>query len=342
MRVTVSEASRCGPRPWGSTITRCPVPHNQTSGSPSTARKCAGAGGARGRRWCSATARRGRRRSGRRIADALRADHTVYLWDMLGYGTSTMADGQDVSLAAQGALFADLLGYWELAEPHVVAHDYGGAVALRAHLLHGARYRSLALVDVVALAPWGSEFFRLVGAHADVFAQLPPPLHEALVRAYIAGAAHRPLRAEDLDMLTAPWLGDRRPGGVLPPDRPGRPALHRRDRAAVPDARPARAGGVGHRGHLDPGRPRAPARRADPRRPARPRARRGAPHPARRPRAPHGRAGAVVEKRLRDGSWRGRLRSRGCLGRAEREPWGWRRCSPSAAATSWSSWTSPS
>ena len=29
------------------------------------------------------------------------------------------------------------------------------------------------------------------------------------MRAYIAGAAHRPLRAEDLDMLTAPWLGDR-------------------------------------------------------------------------------------------------------------------------------------
>src|SRR5436305_14509436 len=64
-----------------------------------------------------------------RIADAVSADHTVYLWDMLGYGASTMADDQDVSLAAQGALFADLLGYWELSDPHVVAHDYGGAVA---------------------------------------------------------------------------------------------------------------------------------------------------------------------------------------------------------------------
>ena len=89
-------------------------------------------------------------------------------------------------------------------------------MALRAHLLHGARYRSLALVDVVALAPWGSEFFRLVGENADVFAQLPPSLHEALVRAYITGAAHRPLRAPDLDMLTAPWLGD-----------PGRAAFYR-------------------------------------------------------------------------------------------------------------------
>ena len=143
----------------------------------------------------------------RRIANALSRDFTVYLWDMLGYGTSTMSEGQDVSLAAQGRLLVALLEHWKLAEPHVVAHDYGGAVALRAHLLHGARYRTLALVDVVALAPWGSEFFRLVAENASVFARIPPPLHEALVRAYISGAAYRPLTAECLDMLVAPWLG---------------------------------------------------------------------------------------------------------------------------------------
>lgn len=88
----------------------------------------------------------------------------------------------------------------------LVTHDYGGAVALRAHLLHGARYRSLALVDVVALAPWGSAFFRLVAENASVFAQIPAPLHEALVRAYITGAAHHHLAARHLDMLAAPWL----------------------------------------------------------------------------------------------------------------------------------------
>ena len=141
------------------------------------------------------------------IGDTLSSDFTVYLWDMLGYGTSTMSEGQDVSLAAQGALLADLLEHWELAKPHVVAHDYGGAVSLRAHLLHGARYRSLALVDVVALAPWGSPFFRLVAENASVLAQLPPELHEALVRAYVSGAAHRRLRPESLDTLVAPWLG---------------------------------------------------------------------------------------------------------------------------------------
>lgn len=143
----------------------------------------------------------------RRIAEALSRDFTVYLWDMLGYGESTMSEGQDVSLAIQGELLAGLLEHWKLADPHLVAHDFGGAVALRAHLLHGARFSTLALVDVVALAPWGSEFFRLVASHASVFAKLPPPLHEALVRAYIAGAAHRPLAKEELDMLVGPWLG---------------------------------------------------------------------------------------------------------------------------------------
>ncbi|HYH33408.1 MAG TPA: alpha/beta hydrolase [Pseudonocardia sp.] len=144
------------------------------------------------------------------IADVLSADFTVHLWDMPGYGTSTMTADQDVSLATQGELLADLLAEWGLdgpdAAPHVVAHDYGGAVSLRAHLLHGARYRSLALVDVVALAPWGSEFFRLVRDNADVFTRLPPTLHEALLREYVRGAAARPLRSDDEEMLVRPWL----------------------------------------------------------------------------------------------------------------------------------------
>jgi pimeloyl-ACP methyl ester carboxylesterase len=141
-----------------------------------------------------------------RVADALSDDFTVYLWDMLGYGSSAMAEGHDVSIAAQSVLLCDLLSVWELSDPHVVSHDYGGAVALRAHLLHGAHLQSLALVDVVALAPWGSDFFRLVAGNAGVFSRIPAPLHAALVRAYVAGAAHRPLREEQLSMLAGPWL----------------------------------------------------------------------------------------------------------------------------------------
>lgn len=144
----------------------------------------------------------------RDVAAALSGRFQVFVWDMPGYGRSEMRAGQDVSLAAQQEVFASLLEHWGLAEPAVVAHDFGGAVALRTALLSGARYARLALVDAVSVRPWGSEFFRLVHDNPDVFAALPPLLHEALVRRYITTAAHRELRAEVLDALVAPWLGD--------------------------------------------------------------------------------------------------------------------------------------
>jgi len=152
----------------------------------------------------------------RGVAHALAATHQVFVWDMPGYGASAKFTGQDVSLAAQGRIFRELLRHWELSEPHVVAHDFGGAVALRAHLLHGARYGRLALVDPVALAPWGSPFFRLVGQHNEVFEQLPPDLHRALVTAYISSASSPSLHPAVLERLVAPWLGDQ-----------GQPAFYR-------------------------------------------------------------------------------------------------------------------
>ncbi|GAA4923671.1 pimeloyl-ACP methyl ester carboxylesterase [Stackebrandtia albiflava] len=148
----------------------------------------------------------------RDVAAALASRFRVYVWDMPGYGQSAMFDGQDVSLAAQGRVFTALLRHWGLTSPAVVAHDFGGAVALRAHLLHGARYDRLALVDPVALAPWGSEFFRLVTDHADVFARLPDNLHAALVREYIGTTGPRQPHPETLHRLTEAWRGtDRQP-----------------------------------------------------------------------------------------------------------------------------------
>jgi pimeloyl-ACP methyl ester carboxylesterase len=116
----------------------------------------------------------------------------------------------------QGELFAALLGEWGLERPHVVAHDFGGAVSLRAHLLHGAAYRSLMLVDVVAVPPTGSPFFRFVQANPDVMPAIPAYIHAAILDAYIRGASHRGLRDEDVAALAGPWLGEE-----------GRPAFYR-------------------------------------------------------------------------------------------------------------------
>ncbi|WP_407549846.1 alpha/beta hydrolase [Streptomyces sp. Pv4-95] len=152
----------------------------------------------------------------RDIATALAARHQVFVWDMPGYGASEMREGQDVSLAAQARVFGELLAHWDLSEPAVVAHDFGGCVALRAHLLHGAKYARLALVDPVALAPWGSPTYRLLGAHPEVFGQLPPDLHRALVHTYISSASHPGLHPAVLDRLADDWCTEE-----------GRPAFYR-------------------------------------------------------------------------------------------------------------------
>ena len=126
---------------------------------------------------------------------------------MPGYGASSKDAEHPVDLGVHGELFAFLVEEWGVGRPHVVAHDIGGAVALRARLLHDTHYASLCLVDVVALSPWGSPFFRLVKDNADVFAQLPPAVHRGAVEAYIRGASRRGLGDGALRMLVQPWTG---------------------------------------------------------------------------------------------------------------------------------------
>lgn len=149
-------------------------------------------------------------------ARALQRDFTAYLWDMPGYGQSSKAPEHPVDFGVQGRLFADLLDHWGLDKPRVVAHDFGGAVSLRAHLLHGAEYRSLMLVDVVAVPPTGSPFFKFVERHADAMSEIPDYIHEAILTAYIQGASHRGLRDHDVAALLDPWTTEE-----------GKPAFYR-------------------------------------------------------------------------------------------------------------------
>ena len=141
------------------------------------------------------------------VGHAISERRRVFLWDMPGYGRSSRDDDIPIDLRSQMSRFAALLTKWRLVRPHVVAHDIGGAVALGAHLLHGAEYAGLFLWDAVTLRPWGSPFFDLVRRHVDVFEQLPAPLHLSLVREYITGAAHGAVSDEWLTSLVDPWSG---------------------------------------------------------------------------------------------------------------------------------------
>jgi pimeloyl-ACP methyl ester carboxylesterase len=151
----------------------------------------------------------------------------VYLFDNPGFGESPLGKhlpskeseitakiALDADLAEQSAAFAGLFDSWATSDregwkgrtAHVVAHDHGGLMALRAHLLHGCEYASLCLIDVVAIGPFGQPLFKLVAENEGVFKQLTGPVFEGVVESYIRDAAHRSLSTEVMQMLKGPWL----------------------------------------------------------------------------------------------------------------------------------------
>jgi pimeloyl-ACP methyl ester carboxylesterase len=147
----------------------------------------------------------------------------VYLFDNPGFGDSPLgkpilgkeesinrAVALDGDLAQQSEVFAALYKFWAQdwrgSKPHVVAHDHGGLMTLRAHLLHGCEYRSLCLIDVVAVGPFGQHLFKLVAENEGVFTALTGPVFEGVVEAYIRDAAFKELDRETMEMLKRPWI----------------------------------------------------------------------------------------------------------------------------------------
>lgn len=143
----------------------------------------------------------------RNIARELARSYKVFSYDLLGYGQSEKRASQDVSLAVQNRLLAALLQHWGLDRPNVIAHDFGGATALRAHLIDGCEYAKLLLIDPVALRPWGSPFVQHVRRFEEAFAGTPDYIHRAILKAYIGGAVHKPLSDDSLEPYIEPWVG---------------------------------------------------------------------------------------------------------------------------------------
>lgn len=143
----------------------------------------------------------------RRIIPHLEDLYQVHYYDLLGYGQSEMRDNQNVSLGIQNEILSALLDHWGLESPDVVGHDFGGATVLRAHLLNKRNYRSLTLIDPVALAPWGTPLPRYARQHENVFAGLPDFIHRAVVPAYIEGSVYTPLSPDTMALYAQPWFG---------------------------------------------------------------------------------------------------------------------------------------
>lgn len=146
----------------------------------------------------------------RDVVEILAQHWSVHVYDFAGYGGSAKYAGQDVSIAAQAEVFCELLDHWRLDRPFVVGHDFGGATSLRVLTLKRRAFAGLALMDAVALRPWGTPFSRLVHQHIEVFQQVPPHIFAGMVAAHMRTAIDKPMSDAELAPYLAPWLA---PGG---------------------------------------------------------------------------------------------------------------------------------
>ena len=108
----------------------------------------------------------------RHLVEALSQDYTVYYYDLIGYGLSDKASG-DVSLGIQNQVLDQLLDHWQLENPAIIGHDFGGTTVLRTHIINERNFDKIVLIDPVAISPWGSPFFKHVNAHEAAFAGVP-------------------------------------------------------------------------------------------------------------------------------------------------------------------------
>jgi pimeloyl-ACP methyl ester carboxylesterase len=59
----------------------------------------------------------------------------------------------------------------------------------------------------VALRPWGSAFIQHVQRFEEAFAGAPDYIHHAMLKAYVSGAAFKPLSDGVLESYIEPWVG---------------------------------------------------------------------------------------------------------------------------------------
>jgi pimeloyl-ACP methyl ester carboxylesterase len=144
----------------------------------------------------------------RNVAPELARHFTVHVYDLLGYGDSEKREGQDVSIAAQGRLLAELLGLWELEAPAIAGHDIGGAITLRAHLREGVQFGRIALIDAVVFNPWNTPTTMHIRAHLDAYRTMPAHIYEEVVAAHLRTAVYRSLDDVTLAGYLAPWQGE--------------------------------------------------------------------------------------------------------------------------------------
>lgn len=141
----------------------------------------------------------------REVARRLARTNTVHVWDLLGYGESRATELPTIDLQAR--TLAELIDHWGLGGPALVGHDIGGATVLRAHLVHRAPARSLALLDAAVLDPWITPFTLHMQRYEDAYRTMPHHVFDEIITTRLQDAAHNPMTPETLAGYHAPWSG---------------------------------------------------------------------------------------------------------------------------------------
>ncbi len=165
----------------------------------------------------------------RGVVGRLAGRHAVYVHDLVGFGESERYEGQDVSIAAQGRVLAELVEAWVLEEPAVAGHDIGGGIVLRAHLLEGVPFRKISLLDAVVLTPWGTPALGHVKKHLGAYRTMPTGVFEAYVAARLRETTNRPMDEGAFETYLSQWRGPEGQAAYLRKDA----ALLERDTAEV-------------------------------------------------------------------------------------------------------------
>lgn len=133
----------------------------------------------------------------------------VHVFDWLGFGASEFPRNQDTSVAAQRVLLEQLLNHWGLERTHMIAHDIGGAVALRLAIEAPQRLLSLTIADIVSYDSWPSPSWRTIREHYSEHAVMDAEEHRKLMIRQLRMAVFNKaiMQGELLEAYLAPITG---------------------------------------------------------------------------------------------------------------------------------------
>jgi pimeloyl-ACP methyl ester carboxylesterase len=130
--------------------------------------------------------------------------YKVHVFDLLGYGLSERPwdPAVDTSISGQVPILEELLKHWRLDTTHIVAHDFGGGIAMRFALTVPNRTRTLTLIDVVSFDSFPSKRTRQqMRDGLEEMIKVPESEHRDHFREWLQSAVYDTSKFEAIDTL---------------------------------------------------------------------------------------------------------------------------------------------